>query len=52
MVIINAAKKEPENWSHVTEWEKKSSDAKNPTPDMDDKLADPTDGLMSLMKNM
>lgn len=51
MVVINAAKKEMENWSHVTEWEKKSSDAKNPAPDLEDK-SDPTDGLMSLMKNM
>ncbi|XP_018573684.1 calcyclin-binding protein [Anoplophora glabripennis] len=52
MVVINAAKKEPENWSHVTEWEKKSSDAKNLKPDLDDKNSDPSDGLMSLMKNM
>ncbi|KAJ8918031.1 hypothetical protein NQ315_011487 [Exocentrus adspersus] len=52
MVIVNAAKKEVENWSHVTEWEKKASDAKNLPPPDSDKQADPSEGLMSLMKNM
>ncbi|KAJ8962038.1 hypothetical protein NQ314_005820 [Rhamnusium bicolor] len=51
MVIINAAKKQPENWSHVTEWEKKSSDAQKIDTNSD-KMGDPSEGLMSLMKNM
>ncbi|CAH1119316.1 unnamed protein product [Phaedon cochleariae] len=50
MVIINAAKSSPDHWSHVTEWEKKASDKKLPNLDTD--KSDPSDGLMSLMKNM
>ncbi|XP_056632216.1 calcyclin-binding protein [Diorhabda sublineata] len=49
-VLINAAKKVPMNWSHVTEWEKKASESK--VPKMDTEKLDPTEGLMSLMKNM
>ncbi|XP_072386923.1 calcyclin-binding protein [Diabrotica undecimpunctata] len=50
MVLINAAKTSSDNWSHVTEWEKKASDSK--TPKMDPDKMDPSEGLMSLMKNM
>lgn len=49
MVIINAAKEKSTNWSHVTAYEKKASDQK--TPKMDENI-DPSEGLMSLMKNM
>ncbi|KAL3277028.1 hypothetical protein HHI36_012390 [Cryptolaemus montrouzieri] len=51
MVIINAAKVDPTNWSHVTEIEKKASDAKQKPFDVD-KSGPPEDGLMTLMKNM
>lgn len=50
MVVINLAKETPVSWSHVTETEKKASEAKK-VPQMD-KNADPSDGLMSIMKNM
>ncbi|CAG9856603.1 unnamed protein product [Phyllotreta striolata] len=50
-VLINAAKKSSGNWSHLTEWEKKASESKAPKLDSSDKM-DPTEGLMSLMKNM
>ncbi|XP_019875141.1 calcyclin-binding protein [Aethina tumida] len=48
MVIINAAKKTQNKWSHVTSLEKKASDAQK----MDTENMDPADGIMSLMKNM
>ncbi|KAK5650579.1 hypothetical protein RI129_001608 [Pyrocoelia pectoralis] len=52
MIIINAAKIEQKNWEFVTEIEKRASDAKKlPTPDPN-MSADPSEGLMSLMKNM
>lgn len=49
MVIINAAKTKSTNWSHVTELEKKAAD--NKTPKLDEN-ADPSEGIMNLMKNM
>ncbi|XP_060526842.1 calcyclin-binding protein [Cylas formicarius] len=49
LILINCAKKEDIQWSHVTEWEKKSSESKK--LDADDK-SDPSASLMSLMKNM
>ncbi|KAF7286726.1 hypothetical protein GWI33_004349 [Rhynchophorus ferrugineus] len=52
LILINAAKKEDIRWSHVTEWEKKSSESKKmPSFDSDDK-SDPSASLMNLMKNM
>lgn len=51
MVVVNVAKKDQAEWSHVTELEKRASDAKkiaSPT----DKSSDPSEGLMSIMKNM
>lgn len=51
MVIVSVAKTNPDNWSHVTEIEKKVSDAKKVVPEYD-KTADPSEGLMSLMKKM
>lgn len=51
MILINAAKVEQNNWGFVTETEKRTSDAKKP-PTMDTEKSDPTEGLMSLMKNM
>lgn len=48
MIIINAAKKTQNKWSHVTSLEKKASDAQK----MDTENMDPADGIMSLMKNM
>lgn len=50
MVILSLSKKSSEHWSHVTEWEKKSSDSNKPSLDTDQ--MDPSEGLMSLMKNM
>lgn len=49
MVIINVAKTGESSWSHVTELEKKAADSK--APKLDDN-ADPSEGLMNLMKNM
>lgn len=49
MVFINASKNNSTTWSHVTEVEKKAAESK--TPKLDDN-ADPSEGLMSLMKNM
>ena len=51
MVVINAAKVKPDKWSHVTELEKKASDAQNAKFKADDNM-DPSEGLMSIMKNM
>lgn len=51
MIIINLAKVDNVNWSHVTEVEKKAKDASSMAPEVD-KNADPSDGLMSIMKNM
>lgn len=51
MIIITAAKRESINWSHVTELEKKASDSKKVVPDTE-KGADPSEGLMSIMRNM
>lgn len=51
MVIVTIAKEKQENWSHVTELEKKMSDSKKKLPEMDEN-SHPTDGLMSIMKNM
>lgn len=51
MVIINAAKAEDFNWSHVTEMEKRASDAKKIVPDTE-KSDDPSDGLMNVMRTM
>lgn len=50
-VIINAAKTEDITWSHVTELEKRASDAKKIVPESD-KSDDPSDGLMSIMRSM
>lgn len=51
MIVINAAKIEQVEWSHVTELEKRASDAKKIVPPTD-KSSDPSEGLMSIMKNM
>ncbi|KAJ8985741.1 hypothetical protein NQ317_014394 [Molorchus minor] len=51
MVVLKAAKEEHVNWSHVTEWEKKSADLQKIDKDVD-KMDDPTEGLMSLMQKM
>lgn len=51
MVIISLTKKDEQTWSHVTELEKKASDSKKIIPDTD-KSADPSEGLMSIMRNM
>lgn len=51
MVVVNVAKKEQVEWSHVTELEKRASDAKKLNPPAD-KSSDPSEGLMSIMKNM
>lgn len=50
MVVVNVAKKEQVEWSHVTELEKRASEAKK-VPAAD-KSSDPSEGLMSIMKNM
>lgn len=50
MVIISVAKKSQDNWSHLTEWDKKASE--NKAPKFDTEKMDPSEGLMSLMKNM
>ncbi|KAF5276097.1 hypothetical protein FQR65_LT16483 [Abscondita terminalis] len=51
-VLVNVAKLEQKHWDFVTEIEKRASEAKKlPTPDSD-KSADPSEGLMNLMKNM
>lgn len=49
MVIINAAKVNSTSWSHVTELDKKAAESK--TPKLDEN-ADPSEGIMNLMKNM
>lgn len=51
-IIINAAKVEQKNWEFVTEIEKRASDAKKLSTPNPDASADPSEGLMSLMKNM
>lgn len=51
-MIITAVKVEPQNWSHVTEFEKKASESKKLVPDMDEKSDDPSEGLMNIMRNM
>lgn len=51
MIVVSAAKVEHVNWSHVTEIDKRASDAKKIVPETD-KEADPSEGLMSIMKNM
>lgn len=51
MIIITAAKQESATWSHVTELEKKANDAKKVVPDQD-KNADPSNGIMGIMRNM
>lgn len=52
MILINAAKVEQKTWDFVTETEKRASESKKlPSLDPNDK-ADPSEGLMSLMKNM
>lgn len=52
MILINAAKVEQKTWDFVTETEKRTSEAKK-LPNLDPaEKADPSEGLMSLMKNM
>ncbi|XP_044756619.1 calcyclin-binding protein-like [Coccinella septempunctata] len=51
MVVISAQKMDPSTWSHVTEIEKKVSDAKAKKYDLD-KSDNPNDSLMNLMKKM
>lgn len=51
MVIVSLAKKKLQNWSHITEFEKKASDAKAPKFD-DMKDQDPSQALMNMMKNL
>lgn len=52
MILVNAAKLQKIiNWSHVTELDRKASDSKKMVPEPD-RGADPSDGLMSIMKNM
>ncbi|KAF5273443.1 hypothetical protein FQA39_LY07460 [Lamprigera yunnana] len=52
MVLINVAKVEQNHWDFVTEIEKRASQAKKLPPLDPDKSTDPSEGLMSLMKNM
>lgn len=52
MVVILAAKEKEENWSHVTQYEKKASDSKKLVPDKPDESIDPSESLMSMMKKM
>ncbi|GJQ74517.1 hypothetical protein Trydic_g21384 [Trypoxylus dichotomus] len=51
MVIINAAKKDHNEWSHVTEIEKRASDSKKLAPEAE-KSDDPSEGLLNIVKNM
>lgn len=51
MVIINASKVKQDHWDYVTELEKKVNDAKNAKFKPNDNM-DPSEGLMSIMKNM
>lgn len=51
MVIINVAKLDQNDWSHVTEIEKRASDSKKLVPDTE-KPDDPSEGLMNIMRNM
>lgn len=52
MILISIAKTEPDTWSHVTELEKRASESKKIVPETDEKSDDPSEGLMSIMKNM
>lgn len=55
MVIVNLAKTTTNNWSHMTELEKRASESKKmDTTDTDDlsKDSDPSAGLMNIMKKM
>lgn len=51
MVIINVAKIDDSNWSHVTEMEKRASDAKKILSETE-KSDDPSEGLMNIMRTM
>lgn len=52
MVVVSLAKeKTGATWSHLTQVEKKTKEPKKPAPKMDSE-ADPTTGLMDLMKQM
>lgn len=53
MVVIMAAKEQIlQNWTHVTEYEKRANDSKKLLPDKPDDNADPKDSLMSMIKKM
>lgn len=52
MILINVAKVEQKTWDFVTETEKRTNEGKKlPSLEPSDKT-DPSEGLMSLMKNM
>lgn len=51
MIVISLAKQESTDWPCVTEYEKKLKDSQQQQQLETDKM-DPSDGLMSLMKNM
>lgn len=50
MVVVFLRKSNSDNWSHVTEAEKKAKEPKVPKPDVDSN--DPSSSLMTMMKQM
>lgn len=52
MILISVAKIEDVSWSHVTEMERRASDAKKLVPDVSEKSDDPSEGLMNIMRKM
>lgn len=52
MVAIMVAKEKEQNWSHVTELEKKAAESKTLLPDKMDDTKDPTENLMNMMKKL
>lgn len=51
-VIVSLAKSKQENWSHITETEKKVNDVKSQKFDDMGGDKDPASSLMSMMKNL
>lgn len=52
MVVVSLAKERTgSSWSHLTQAEKKAKEPKKPAPKMDTE-ADPSTGLMDMMKQM
>lgn len=50
MVVVFLRKSSPQDWSHVTEAEKKAKEPKVPKPEVDS--SDPSSSLMTMMKQM